>query len=548
MARPSPYPQPGVTPAVLPLGAVCALIAAWILPGLLGHDPWKPDEAYTFGVVYDFLRDGHWVVPTLAQEPFLDRPPFYYLTAAGLATLLSPPLALHDAARLVTGLYMAAALLFTALTARELYGRGYGRIASLTLISCLGFVLRSHQLVAEIGMLTGCAAAVYGCALLLRRPVAGGAWLGTGIGLAFICKGLVALGVFALLLPALACFPAWRTRAYAAALAVAAVAALPWLAAWPLLLWQQSPELFHTWLWDENITPFMGDAGSLSSHGYYLGILPWYALPALPLAAWVAWRGRHALTQPRHALPLAVFGALLIVLSASVEVRELYALTLLLPLALLATPATDTLRRGAANLIYWFSIMGGGFFVLAAWLYWTALELGWPPRLQAHLLALQPNYEPGFKLLALALGLLYTTAWAVILVRLERSPRRPIVAWAASTTVIWGLTALLFAGYFDAGKSYRSMATELARALPEHHGCIASQGLGESQRAMLEYYADIVTEREELSQRECNWLLVQGTVASKDLPEGRWRKTAWESARPGDKVERYRLYRRVGAR
>ena len=32
--------------------------AAWILPGLIGHDPWKPDEAHTFGVVYEILLGG----------------------------------------------------------------------------------------------------------------------------------------------------------------------------------------------------------------------------------------------------------------------------------------------------------------------------------------------------------------------------------------------------------------------------------------------------------------------------------------------------------
>ena len=34
------------------------LCLAWILPGLVGHDPWKPDEAYTFGLVYQILKAG----------------------------------------------------------------------------------------------------------------------------------------------------------------------------------------------------------------------------------------------------------------------------------------------------------------------------------------------------------------------------------------------------------------------------------------------------------------------------------------------------------
>ena len=35
---------------------------------LVGHDPWKPDEAYSFGLVLDQLERGDWVVPMLAGE------------------------------------------------------------------------------------------------------------------------------------------------------------------------------------------------------------------------------------------------------------------------------------------------------------------------------------------------------------------------------------------------------------------------------------------------------------------------------------------------
>ena len=47
---------------------VALLCIAWIIPGVVGHDPWKPDEAYTFGVVYDMLRGGSWLVPTLTGD------------------------------------------------------------------------------------------------------------------------------------------------------------------------------------------------------------------------------------------------------------------------------------------------------------------------------------------------------------------------------------------------------------------------------------------------------------------------------------------------
>ena len=39
----------------------------------------------------------------------------------------------------------------------------------------------------------------------------------------------------------------------------------------------------------------------------------------------------------------------------------------------------------------------------------------------------------------------------------------------------------------------------------------------------------------------------QGETGFERLPGGAWRKI-WEGTRPGDKVERYRLYQRAGGR
>jgi hypothetical protein len=88
------------------------------------------------------------------------------------------------------------------------------------------------------------------------------------------------------------------------------------------------------------------------------------------------------------------------------------------------------------------------------------------------------------------------------------------------------------------------MVISLQQALPKKHGCIASRDLGEAQRAMLHYFGDIRTHREETSdsERRCDLLLVQGHPQAEVAPRG-WSKI-WEGGRPGDKDERYRLYRR----
>lgn len=524
---------------------VALLCLAWILPGLVGHDPWKPDEAYTFGIVYEILKGGSWVIPSLAGETFLTEPPLFYLSAAASAKLFSWLLPLHDAARLATGFYMALTFLFCGLAGRELNGERHGVVAALLLLGCFGLVVRSHQLINDTASLAGYAIAYYGFALAARRPFPGGFWIGAGTGLVFMTQGLFEAAIVVLIAAALPLFTAWRSRGYAAALAIALAAAAPWLAIWPALLYAQSPALFNEWLWSSNVARLPG-SGPEAGHLYYLRILPWYAWPVWPIALWALWRARATgFNHPAVLLPLTGFIVTFAVLSVTPYTRELYALPLLIPLALLATPAVDTLRRGAANAWYWFSVMGFTFFVIVAWFYWTGLELGLPARLHGHLHRIQPGYEPGFRLLPFLLGTAYTLAWFGVLVGLRRSPERPVFAWAAGVTTIWALAAILFIGWIDTGKSYRSMVASLQQALPGKYDCLSSKNLSGPQRAMLHYFAGIITYREEVKerQRRCNLMLVQGHPRFEVPPRGAWHKI-WEGNRPGDKDERYRLYKR----
>jgi len=528
---------------------ITLLCVAWILPGLIGHDPWKPDEAYTFGVVYSILEGGSWVVPQLAGEPFLDKPPLLYLSAAACARLFSWLLPLHDAARLVAGMWMALTLVFVGAAARELHGDGRGGIAVLLLLGCFGLVVRSHQLITDVAMLAGFAMAYYGWALTLRRAVAGGFWTGMGIGVAFLANGVlppVILVAIALLLPAIS--PHWRNRAYGAAFITAILVAAPWIVIWPLLLYARSPALFNQWLWDENIAVFLGYMPGMSAGStHYFEILPWYAFPAWLLALWALWRARGpGLAQPWVVLPLVGFAVTLALLSGSAAARELLALPLLLPVTLLAVPAPDSLRRGASNAWYWFGVMAFSLFIAVFWFYWSGLELGVPARLHAHLHRIKPGYAAGFRWLPFVLGLAYTVAWITLLVRLKRSPLRPLIAWVAGLTVTWALLATLFVGWIDTSNTYRGMIDSMKLALPKQYDCIASRGLTEPQRAMLHYFAGIITRREELTQEQpCHLMLTQGVPQYEVIPRGAWTKI-WEGSRPRDKRESYRLYQRKG--
>ena len=72
-----------ISPAVSVRLALYCLIGAWMLFGLFGRDPWKPDEAYTFGVVNHIVQTGDWMVPHLAGEPFMEKPPLFFFTSQG---------------------------------------------------------------------------------------------------------------------------------------------------------------------------------------------------------------------------------------------------------------------------------------------------------------------------------------------------------------------------------------------------------------------------------------------------------------------------------
>jgi len=531
---------------VLLVSLICLV---WIVAGLIGHDPWKPDEAYSFGLVLSVLEGRDWVVPMLAHEPFMEKPPIYYLTAALTAKVFGGVLPLHDAARLATGFYMALTFILVGLTGRELFGVGRGWIPTLIFVGCAGLPLYGHLLLTDIAQITGFALALYGLALGQRCPHWGGVWLGSGVGVAFMSKGLLAPGCFGVLvtlLPLLS--PRWRTRSFVQSLVAAFLAGLPWLVIWPLMLYQRSPDLFMVWLGDNNLGRFLGsnNLGPASSPFGLLRTVAWAALPAWPLALSAVWSARRELTsRPELLLPLALFAVILLTLSVSRQGRDLYALPMLVPLSLLAVPGLlalkgISLRATSAFAMAFFLVLG-----VVVWFYWAALELSVAGTLHEHLVQLRPTYAPALHLSTLAIALVVTASWLYVVLRFPENTERPAVLWASGVTMVWSLVAVMFMRYADVGNSYRPMVAELRAQLPAGYRCVASDNLGEPQRAMLHYFAGLLTYRYEQDARQvhpCDVLLVQGFRSGIHEPGGNWVEI-WKGGRPGDRVELYKLYR-----
>jgi 4-amino-4-deoxy-L-arabinose transferase-like glycosyltransferase len=526
-----------------------ALVAAWLLPGVVGHDPWKPDEAETFGQIYNIIRGGSWVVPMLAGEPVLKAPPLYHVTAALFARLAGGWLPLHDAARLASPFFVILALVFLKFAGHRLLGRTEGWIAIIALIGCVGLLLRAHLMVPETALLAGLAIALHGFALAQKHPLAGGLLLGTGAGVGFLATGALAplaIATTAALLPA--AFAEWRSRPYAMALAVAGLAAAPWLGAWPAALHQHFPALFQTWFQEQVLAtlPGLSSANPLDRLGFLGKTVVWAAWPVLPMAAWTLWHGRaQALAQPGVQIGVALLLGLLLFLAFMPAVGEGEVLPLLVPLTLLAVAGLHTLRRGAAAFLDWFGIMTFGLFAALLWLGWLNLLTGKPEFLAARSRYLRAEVPLEFQPWALALGAAITLAWIIFVWRVGLGNRRAVINWAAGITLVWVLAMTLLLPWVDRIKSYRPVAEELRAQLPVRHGCIASRGLAEAPRAMLHYFGGVVTQRLEVKPAaRCDLLLVQS--GPEIAPGSPWRKL-WEGARPLEKNERFRLYRRVGA-
>jgi len=155
-----------------------------------------------------------------------------------------------------------------------------------------------------------------------------------------------------------------------------------------------------------------------------------------------------------------------------------------------------------------------------------------------------PGFTPEFKILHVAFALALAAGWVVLIFYTTRSPMRSVLRWAAGIVLLWGTGAMLLMPWADYQKSYRSVALQLRSKIPVGSGCIAQKALGVSQAAALDYHGGIRARPFDfVKPNACPLLLVQGSPKHEfDGPGAGWVKLA-DVGRPGDRAERYRLYR-----
>ena len=523
-----------------------ALLVIYIFPGLIGHDPWKHDDAISTGIAYDIAQHGNWLLLQLAGRAYPDAPLYYWISAT-VGKLFSWLMPFHDAARMTSGIFTLLALEFILLAARELHGRDYAAAAPLILAGSIGFLFHAHEAQPMLVALTAHTAAYWALALLPRQRRKATLVFAAAFAAGFLANGLLPVIT---ILPAMA-IAVWqsenRSRDFIWLLAAAGIGALP-CAAWLLAINAASPEYFDSFFRAEWAS-LTWQAKPWGNFVNYANLLLWYAWPALPLAVWSVWTKRRVLVTRPLAIPLYSFVVVLTLLTLLTSLRSATALLLLPPLVLLAVAGVGNLRRGAANAFDWFGMVTFTFFAAIAWIGWSALVFGWPERLARQAVRLEPGFVGVFSTPAFFIALTCTGIWFWMIVTSPRSPMRGIMHWMAGLTLFWLLLASLWMPWIDYGKTFRDVSASLRKALPAEmkKDCVAGAGLPLSFLATLDYFQGVrVVPQKDDQAAACSWLLTQGSQHNpKELAESGWRQE-WSGNRPSDRRsdDKFHLYRR----
>ena len=544
---------PRISAAALPRWVVILCAVTWLAIGLFGRQPYKPDEAYTVGLVKSMVDGGDWVVPKLVGEPFMEKPPLFFMVAAVFAERLSW-LPLHEAARFAVVAFVAIGLFAIAASARAIHGRGAGRLAVVLALATVGAVVRLHQLITDTGLFAGVAVGLLGLVQAPRRPYLGGVVLGAGIAISLLCKGLLGPGLFVCTALGLLALPPWRQAAFARTAVIAGLVAAALAACWLVPLELRAPDQFHVWFYDNNLGRLFGlnDLGPKKDLLFYAYTLLWYALPCWPLAMW-GWlrlaRGEGDADERLRAAPPLVFTIVgVAVLTVASDGRELYALILVPALSVAATGGLLAVPVRVERWLAWavaalFLLLTAGLLGLwATAMHVPQMTADWP-----EIARLPQMVAPSMSAMALY------AAVACILIAMLTTLRRTVrgtlpLAGAAGIALLWASLMLPWGAYLDELKGYRQLALALGDHLPAT-GCVASAGLGEGERALFDYFIGLRTRRVESgdSEHQCSTLLVQSLVDQPAKVHPSW-QLRWQGARDGADTSVLRLYVRAGSK
>ena len=428
------------------------------------RDPWPADEPRFASVALDMLRSGNWLIPHAGGDLYQDKPPLHFwLMAIGysLTGSLRAGFLLPSMLASLGTLWLVYDLL------RRLHGREAARLAAITLVCCVHYVMTTRGAQIDATLIFFCTLALWG---LLRHLLLGAPAVFAFIGALAAGLGVIdkAVGFLTLALLPLAALLAQRFGSATVPRAtwwqvpvVFFCTILLWLV--PMLLHVAnvgSPELIayrDELLFKQTVTRYAQAWHHIRPWYYYLvEVIPALWLPLSALLFWLVPRWRDDWRERRMAIWLPLLWALLVIafFSLSTGKRGVYVLPALPALIMAAAPHLPQLfaRRSVQrlSLVLALLLLGPGVLVAAG----ALLGVGVVKELidGSTLVSLWPVY---------AFAIAGTIAW-VLALRL-----RPLLAWPlvlVCLTVTWGLgIAPQINGERSASNFVRQMLAQVPR-------------------------------------------------------------------------------------
>jgi len=517
----------------LPRVALWLFCLAYLVPGLVGREPWKGEELQIFGQMLALAQgQSDWWHPTVwGQRLSLDAPLAYWVGA--WAIQMSPTwVSAGSAARLPFAMLLAMTLLSTwqgtyylALGARaqpvafafggEAKPKDYARTiadgATLALIACLGLALLSHEATPMLMQLAFFSLAFFGAAAMGFHPIT------SGLALVFALLGLSLSGAptLSILLAAVIVLVFFfdkdnpqkaPLRVYALALCVVVLSIAASANYFDLFHWRIEPMArdWHTW------------------RGLF-DLFIWFLWPAWPLAFWTLWQWRRqwlSWNWSRHLiLPLGCI-ALAIGVALFTRTEDQTLILALPPMAALAAFALPTFKRSFSAFIDWFTLIFFTGCAFIIWIIWIAMQTGWPPQPAANVMRLAPGFMPSFNGIAFVLALLATGVWAWLVQWRVGRHRRPmwksLVLPSGGAALCWLLLMTLWLPLLDFARSYVPWVQQIQQVIRANDGaspnCMMTYGLNVGQMTAFHYHGGFdvkpLDNAETPQNASCRWLLV----------------------------------------
>jgi 4-amino-4-deoxy-L-arabinose transferase-like glycosyltransferase len=523
--------------------ALC-LALLLLLPGLIGRDPWRGDDAEQFGIIASLLNGGSWLVPSFQGDTW-NQSPLYYWVNALIAWPFSFFLTLPDAARIGNLFWLSATIYALYQTARSVLNAEDAHVLPFLALSAPGLMLSVHETQPDLAIMAGYALFFWGNSrICFERVMPGSTLAALGLGVTMLSGGLcIALPLIVVLLGSFLFKPKLRLNSLVA-LMLGLLIGFSWFIH-AAAFGNPDPSALLEAIWPVSALRSLADIPTHTMN--FIKLIAWATWPAWPIAAWTLWRRRLTFWRQETIVPLVVMLIALVVQISLSAARPSKSLVLLVPIILLATASATHLRRGAANMLDAFTLT---LFTIAAgfvWLGWGAIHFGWPEPLAQTVTRLEPGFTTPLTIVQPAVAFLLTIGWFVLMRNIPRSPVRGIQHWFAGITLIWALVVALWSPWLDHGMSYTRMGNQIAKQL-SGPGCIASFKVSEDARAALSYQLNRPIPRAAIpAGKTCSWLLTEtpgNTQEVKRPPNWEMAEKVWSGHRRGTRAERYTLYYR----